>query len=137
MSWPTITSAQDNIAGVTTIRWGTGGSFPSAQTAVVISADQDVDTEAIYLENGEGLKATRVLLQHGFKWNYTIQDDSSLFPSGMNVNDQVIITHFIGSGVNYVKKGTIVNTNYRAARKQEGHRVIQVDSITLIDTTSS
>lgn len=136
MAWPTITTAQNNIAGTTTIKWGTGGAWAAAASAIVISADQAEDVEKQYIEQGEGLRATRILLKQGRTWDYTIIDDSTVWAAGPNVGDLVVLTHFLGTGANFTYKGIITDNNYRAARKQEGHRVLRCENMTLIDTTT-
>lgn len=135
MAWPTVNS-NVNIAGVTTIKWGTGGAYAPAGAAIVISADEAQDVEKLYVEQGDGLRATRMLLSHGWTWDFTVIDDSSAFATGPNVNDQVTVVHFLGTGANHTFKGTIIDNNYRAARKQEGHRVMRIEIMKLIDTTS-
>jgi len=135
MAWPEQTTAWNNIAGTTTIRWGTGQAWPASATAIVLSADEAEDVEKIYLEQGEGLRATRILLKHGHTWDYTVQDDSSIFATGPNVGDTVVVTNFLNGGTNASNSGVIVDTNYRAARKQEGQRVIRVELMNIVDGT--
>lgn len=131
-SWP-VRSSTDNVTGVTTIRWGTQGACNSA---IVISADQAQEVEKIYLEQGEGLKATRIMLKQGQTWDFTFQDDSTVFATPPKVGDVITVTDFMGSNNAATTGwfGTVVDNNYRTARKQEGQRVIRVENLILIDT---
>ena len=119
----------------TTLKWGTQGMF---STAICISSDSADEVERIYLEQGDGLKATSILLKQGRNWHYTIQDDSSAFATAPAIGDDITVTDILGSGsstIAYTYKAKIVDNNYRGARRQEGQRVIQCESLTLIDTT--
>ncbi len=136
MAWPTNNSNY-SATGVTTIKWGTGGAWANAPTAIVISADQAREVEKIYLEQGDGLKSTRILLNQGTNWDFTIQDDSTIFASPPNIGENVVVANFLGTGANYTYKGMIIDSNYKAARKQEGQRVLRVENLTLIDTTTA
>lgn len=136
MGWP-ANNSNYSAAGVTTIRWGTSGAWVPNASAVVISADQAAEVEKIYLEQGDGLKSTRILLNQGKNWDFTIQDDTGVFSSPPSVGDNVVVVNFLGNGTNYTYKGIIIDNNYRAARKQEGQRVLRVESLTLVDTASA
>lgn len=135
MAWPNVNTGNVNIAGTTTIRWGTGHAWAPSTSAVVLSADSAKDVEKIYLEQGDGMRATRVLINQGQTWDFTVQDDSGI--AWPNVAEQVIVVSFLGGTSNYAYKGCVVDNNYRAARKQEGQRVIRIENMTLIDTTSA
>jgi len=137
MGWPSYNSTYTNIAGTTTIRWGTDNAWAAAATAVVISADSAEEIEKMYLENGEGLRATRILMKHGKTWDFTVQDDTSLFASGPNVGQELVVTNFLNGGNTASVKAMVVDANYRAARKQEGQRVLRLEIMNLIDTTSA
>jgi len=132
MSWPNVANV-GLLTGVTTIRWGTTHAWAPNTSAIVISADSAEETEKIYLEQGEGLRATRIILKHGATWDFTIQDDSGAFPSGPNVGQNVVVTNFLGGGGNASVNAVVVDDNYRAARKQEGQRVIRLEIMNLID----
>ena len=133
MAWPSITSAQTNIGGVTTIRWGTGGIWPQNSAAIVISADAAEEAEKIYIEQGEGLKATRITLKQGRTWDFTVVDDSAVFASPPAVGSMITVVNFLANNTNAASQAVVIDNNYRAARKQEGHRVIRAEIITLID----
>jgi hypothetical protein len=137
-SWPT-NAAGYSAAGQrsTTVKWGTGGL---SNSAVVISADEAREVDKIYLEQGDGLKATRIMLNQGSNWDFTIQDDSAAFATPPAIGDQVTVIDLIGSGSNCAGatyKGVIVDNNYRAARRSEGHRVLRVEQLTLVDNTAA
>lgn len=139
MAWPTY-NANVNIAGVTTIKWGTGQAWAPSASAIVVSADSAEEVEKMYIEQGDGMRATRVVHRQGHTWDFTIVDDSSVFAAGPNVGDNVVVTHFLGGGAspgNFTYRGFITDNNYRAARKQEGHRVLRCEVMRLIDTISA
>lgn len=117
-----------SIAGVTSVKFGTQGM---TTRCVAIDLDQAPEVERYYIENGTGIPATRILLQKGFTWNLTIVDDTNLVPP--QIGDAVTMVNIIKDGTIYQYKGTIVEQSARASRKVEGHRVITVESLTLID----
>lgn len=131
MAWPNVNTGSINIAGTTTLRWGTGHAWAPNTSVVVISADSAKEVEKIYLEQGDGMKATRVTIMQGQTWDFTVQDDSGV--TWPNVAEEVNVVSFIGGTANYAYKGFVVDTNYRAARKTEGQRVIRLENMTLID----
>jgi hypothetical protein len=134
-----VLSAGAELDGITTLVWGTGGALqspiPTAGYAgegyyVVESIDEAQDAEQIYGENGTGIKAWRMTLVHGKKWNITVTDDTTMAPP--TVNSTVSVLDFIGNKtVAYTAK--VIANDYRTARKQAGQRVLQVESLTLID----
>lgn len=115
--------------GVTTIKWGTDGM---ASMTIVIDFNEERDVEKMYIENGTGIPVTRILLDKGARWNITIVDDTRLTPPV--IGSQLNLTDVLSNGNVYPFVGTVVENNYQAARKQEGHRIIQVESLTLIET---
>ena len=92
MATPTNTSYTNSgysVTGVTTLVWGTDGlltsPLPAATTPlfagsgfyIVESVDQETDSETIYIENGTGQKASRVIINNGQRWTLSVQDDTS------------------------------------------------------------
>jgi hypothetical protein len=118
--------------GVTTIKWGTDGM---TGFTTVIDFNEERDVEKMYVENGTGVPTTRILLDKGARWNITIVDDTRLTPP--IIGAQLVMTDVLSTGVIYTFQGVVVENNYQAARKQEGHRIIQVESLTLVDTTAA
>jgi hypothetical protein len=112
-------------------------------SAVVLSMDQAPEVEKIYLEQGDGLKATRIMLYQGVVTDLTVQDDATYFATLPNVGSSLVVRNVVGTVTANVANcavftysGTIVDSNVKLARKQEGHRVIRVENIALIDTTA-
>jgi hypothetical protein len=119
----------------TTLKWGTRGMTTKC---IVISADQARDVEKVYIEQGDGLKATRIMLNHGSNWDFTIIDDTGITPPAIGEAVDVLDMILSGASANsYAYKGVVIDNNYRAARKQEGHRVLRVESLTLVDVTAN
>jgi hypothetical protein len=77
--------------------------------------------ETIYIENGTGLRSTRINLIQGREWELTIVDDTSFTPPTVNTAVTLIDTL---SGLQFT--GRVIDNSYNAARKQEGERVMRV-----------
>ena len=151
MSQPTL-STGFSAAGITTLVWGTDGLLqspsPGANYAgtgyyIVESVDESEKAEQVYGENGTGIEAWRVNLRHGVRWNITVQDDvqwaAPVVGSTVNLVDLVLSTTSNSSinGTRKVYTGVVLSNDYRAARKQAGHRVIQVENLTLVDSQAT
>lgn len=143
MSLGPIVSAGTELDGITTLVWGTAGSLitpaPAAGYAgegfyIVESVDEAEDAEKIHGENGTGIKAWRMLLKHGKIWNITVTDDTTM--TAPSVGSTVTVLDFLGNKtLSYV--AVVTDNNYRAARKQPGQRVLQVENLTLIDAAAA
>jgi hypothetical protein len=77
--------------------------------------------ETIYIENGTGLRSTRIGLIQGREWEITVVDDTSFNPPTYNSAVTLIDTL---SGLQFT--GRLIDNSYNAARKQEGERVFRV-----------
>lgn len=134
-----VVSAGAELDGITTLIWGTAGVLQSPLPSsgyggdgyyIVESIDSSEDAEQIYGENGTGIKCWRMTLTHGRKYNITVTDDSTMTPP--SVNTTVTIVDQLGDRTKqYVCK--VLQNEHRGARKQPGQRVLQVESLTLID----
>ena len=127
MSWPPSQSTSFLLAGVTSIKWGTEGLI---STFIVKSMRAMDSFETIYIENGTGLRATRVGLVQGREWEVTVVDDTSF--TNPSYADTITITDPI-SGTLITGHATVIDNSYNTARKQEGDRVIRMVMDTLID----
>jgi hypothetical protein len=141
MSQPTISTGFSGTAGnaQTYLVWGTDGYLqtpaPGASRYgtgyyIVESIEEDMKVEQIYGENGTGIEAWRVTLQHGMRWNITVQDDSDMTPPAIETS--VGVVDMINNRAVYYS-AKVLNNNYRAARKQPGHRVLLAENLTLVD----
>lgn len=139
MSQPTL-STGFQLSGVTTLRWGTdgllnspapGGSFAGTGYYIVESFDETAKVEQVYGENGTGVEVWRANLTHGKRWNITVQDDTQMTPPV--VGNTVIVVDIIASATT-TYTAVVLNNDYRAARKQPGHRVLLVENLTLVDS---
>lgn len=152
MAQPTISSGFTTAGvldgnNVTTLVWGTdglvqsiAGSTPTSNTYagtgfyIVESIDQTQKNEQIYGENGTGIESWRVILTHGNRWNITVQDSTQMTPPLAGTTVSVID---INGGRTSKYNAIVLNSDYRAARKQAGHRVIVVESLTLVDAAGT
>jgi hypothetical protein len=123
---------------VTTLRWGTRGMFANA---IVESADETEETDKHYVDQGDGVHATRFLIKQGKSYTFTVVDDSAVF-TGVGTNPvsgtNVAITEMLASGTNVVRAyGTVITDNYNASKGAEGKRVIHVENMVLIDSQAA
>ncbi len=84
--------------------------------------------ETIYIENGIGLRATRIGLVQGREMELTVVDDTSFSPP--TYNTQLTLTDPLSSAVMVF---SVIDNSYNANRKQEGDRVMRVVFDTLIE----
>lgn len=124
-----------SIMGVTTIRWGTRGMFGSA---IVESADEAEDTEKYYVDQGDGMHASRILIRQGHSYDFTVVDDSAIFSNSSFIpvsGSNVAITEMLATGSTIVRAyGTYISGNYSAAKKTEGKRIMHIENMILIDS---
>lgn len=129
-------------SGVTTVIWGTDGLLNSPVPAggyagtgyyIVESVDQETDAEPIYLENGTGQKASRVIINHGQKWTLSVQDDSNMTPPTVGATVSVV------DGAGLITSGKLAYTcrviasGGRFSRKGAAMRNLSVERLTLVD----
>lgn len=139
MSWPPAYSAAFIADGVNTVKWGTDGIM--ANTApngngsggsfgfyTLVSVDPTDVIETIYIEQGTGFRSTRIKLWQGREVAITVIDDTNMTPPAPNRTIQIIDP--LSSNL---LTFSVVENNYRAARKVEGQRVIRAVYDTMIE----
>lgn len=142
-----VTTRSDGYSnvGITTLIWGTdgllaspapGGTYAGTGFYIVESIDQETYSESIYIENGTGQKASRIIIDNGQRWVVSVQDDTGMAPP--QVGDEVSIKDSAAllSGVaatraNYT--ATVVSSGERFTRKGVAMRNVTVEYLTLID----
>jgi hypothetical protein len=148
-SWPPVdgtTTGYDEVAGVTTVKWGTDGLLQSPKPAsgfyVVSSFRQSPKQDVIHLTNGSGVENGVITLTHGYKWEITVRDDRTMTPptqgATINITDAAgIVSHVSGGAVaGNVFTARVVEPDYNASPKQPGERIIQVEALLLVEGTS-
>lgn len=128
------------VDGITSMFWGTGGAVTGIGSGptgnggyfVVVSIDESQKVDQVYVENATGVEAARILLLHGTRWNFTVIDDTAMTPP--TVGSQVTIWKHTTANNTATATATVINNDFRAARKTEGQRVVQVEKLTLIST---
>jgi len=140
MAWPPSYSTAFIGSGYTTIRWGTDGvmanSSPNGTGGgsggfyIVESMRPADEIENIYIEQGTGLKATRIQLWQGRKVTFTVVDDTSMTPP--SPNSKVALVDLVGAGAS-IYQFSVTENGYNAARKVEGKREITAEYLTLIE----
>ena len=143
MAWPNAQTAY-LATGVTSIRWGTdgvlstsangngSGGYAGFYTVESIRANDEVDT--MYIEQGTGLKATRIQLWQGRRYTITVVDDVNMTLPAPNT--YVTVVDIIGGGgTSYTCR--VIDNGYNASRKVEGKRELTVEVLTLIELGGS
>jgi len=140
MAWPPAYSAAFIGTGYTSIRWGTDGVMAnsgvngsgdgSGGSYIVESIRGQDEIENIYIEQGTGLKATRIQLWQGRNYTLTVVDDTNMTPPSPGSSISLVDT--VGAGAStYVFK--VTSNGYNANRKVEGKREITCEYLTLIE----
>ena len=145
MPTPTTTSAGYSIlssSGVTTLIWGTdglmtspapGATFAGTGYYIVESADQETDAEPIYIENGTGQKAARIIINHGQKWTLGVQDDTGMTPPTVGSAVTVVDGAGLITSGKTTYSGRVIASGERFSRKGAAMRNITVERLTLVD----
>jgi len=146
MAYPTLTGGYSiaSSSGVTTLLWGTdgllaspapGGSFAGTGYYIVESVDQETDAEQIYIENGTGQKAARIIINHGQKWTLSVQDDTTMTvpPAVGNTVSVIDGAGLIGGGHGTSYTARVISSGERFSRKGAAMRNITVERLTLVD----
>ncbi len=141
MAWPPSYTNAFIGSGVTTIRWGTDGIM--ANTSInggdsggyngfytVESIRGNDELETIYIEQGTGLKVTRIQLWQGRRYVLTVVDDTGMTPPGPA--DYLVLVDTVGAGAS-TYSFRLIDNGYSAARKVEGKREITVEYLTCIE----
>jgi hypothetical protein len=138
VAFPVLSAGVILAPANSTVRWGTGGALVSA---IVISIDEDEEVDIDYVPQGDGVKAIRVTTKHGKRWNITCVDTGLAFntPPAVGTTVLVVTDMIAGTGAGYQMtanryNAAIISNNYRAGRKVEGQRTLQVENLTLIDS---
>jgi len=131
-------------AGITTLLWGTdgllnvpapGGSFAGTGYYIVESVDESTKAEQVYIENGTGVEVGRINITHGHRWNITVQDDTGITGSSLEVGATVTVVD--GAGLLGARTATysavVLSVSERFARKAAATRTIEVEKLTLVD----
>ena len=144
MAYPTLSAGYSlaSSSSVTTLLWGTdgllntpapGGSFAGTGYYIVESADQETDAEVIHGENGTGQKAWRVIINNGWKFTMTVQDDTTMTPPIVgNVVGIVDGANLIGGG-RIAYNAHVVASGEKFTRKGVAMRNISCERLTLVD----
>jgi len=148
-SYPTLSTGYSTAQDGTLVVWGTDGilqtPLPISGTVagtgfyIVVSCDESEKVDLDYGENGTGIEMRRTILKHGKRWNLTVIDDLNM--TAPSVGTTVTVIDIIaggsipsgGSATYTIKTATVIDASYRAAQKQPGQRVIQVENLTLVD----
>ena len=133
MAWPPSYNASFQGRGVTSVKWGTDGILTGNPNSIDgsywVKSLRSMDVfETIYIENGTGLRATRINLIQGRELELTVVDDTSFSPP--TVNTQVTLIDPLSSTSMIF---SVIDNSYNTARKQEGERVMRVVFDTLIE----
>ena len=92
--------------------------------------------EQVYIENGTGIEAARINLTHGHRWNLTVQDDTNITGTDLEVGQTILIKDGAGlinaTRTNYY--ACVVSVSERFARKAAATRTIEVERLILVDT---
>jgi hypothetical protein len=139
MSWPPSFSLAFKGAGSTTIKWGTDGIMPNSSpngngsggvfgSYTVESIRPNDEIENIYIENGTGIKSTRIQLWQGRVVTFTVVDDLNMIHPAMGTQ-VYIIDPMSGDFLLF----TVTNNGTNNARKVEGKRDITAEYLTNIE----
>lgn len=146
VNFPVLSAGYSVAQDGTLVIWGTDGILQSINgtTApmniagtgfyVVISCDESEKVDLDYGENGTGIEIRRTILKHGKRWNLTVVDDGTMTPPLVGISI-VLVDIIAGSNgtVANTKTAVVIDNSYRAAQKQPGQRVLQVENLTLVD----
>lgn len=145
MAWPPANTTAYLSQGYTTIRWGTDGLLPNSGNNgtgggvqasgytgfyIVESIRGQDEIENIYIEQGTGLKATRIQLIQGRNYVVTAVDDTLMTPPAAG-NLYTLVDPISGGGNTYNFRVTA--NGYNASRKVEGKREFTLEYLTLIE----
>ena len=140
VSWPAVSAGVVTVQpSGSTIRWGTGNTIAST---IVLSVDERQKADKFYIEQGDGVEATRFIVNHGKVWDVTCIDSGVAFSNPPTVGGTITLVDIIaGAGAGAAMSAnsfvaTVIDNNYKAARKVEGQRVIACEYLTLIEVGS-
>ena len=139
-SWPPSFSTAFLGQGYTTIRFGTDGMMANTSPNgsgggafgfyILESIRANDEIENYYIEQGTGLKATRIQLKQGRRYVLTVVDDTNFTPP--TAGSKIAVVDPISGGAATYQFTTIEN-GYNSSRKVEGKRELTVEYLTLIE----
>ena len=112
-------------SGVGILTWGTDGLW---STAIVDSMTQENEGEVIYVENGTGQKAARVLIKNGNKWTYSILLNDGVNPPAFGT----VATYVVDQAGYGSAGGRVVATSAKYTRKAVAMMDVTVEYTDLI-----
>lgn len=143
-TFPALSTGYSTAQDGTLVVWGTdgilqspapsSGTFAGTGFYIVVSCDETEKVDLDYGENGTGIEIRRTILKHGKRWNLTVIDDVTMTPPAV-ASTVVVIDILQGSTgtTGTIKTAVVIDASYRAAQRQPGQRVIQVENLTLVD----
>lgn len=146
MSWPAIAGVNPGYlvyGGVVTPRWGTDGIAQWSNAggkffAIVLRCKQRTMGTNYKNPNADGMTTSRTMIVDGSSWDITVRDDSDFqsIPRGSTVSVVDVagmINGYDGGGRGLVYVATVTESDYDAASKAAGERVVTVENLILIE----
>jgi hypothetical protein len=141
MAWPTVPTGTltAGVVGqgteVTHMRWGTKDAVNAVGWYVISRVAQRLKKEDLQFDNGDGVQSGRLQLVHGSVWDVTVRDSTLMTPPRVGQFVTVVdMAGFVGTKVpGTYYSAYVLDSNYDAAPKQPGERVIVLERITLIE----
>lgn len=141
MAWPPAYTVSFLAQGVTTIRWGTDGvmanTSPNGNGAggfggfyTVESMRGSDEMDVMYIEQGSGLKATRITLWQGRRYTLTVVDDTNMTAPSPSITISLTDTMSGGSAVYTFR---VIENGDNAVRKDAHKREITAEYLTCIE----
>lgn len=139
MAWPPAYGAAFIGTGSTTIKWGTDGIMangsPNGNGSGGVGGFYTIESvrpadeiENIYIEQGTGLKATRIQLMQGRQYVFTVVDDTNMTHPAMGNLIQAVDPMSTA-----LLQFRITQNGYSTQRKTEGKREVTAEYLTLIE----
>jgi hypothetical protein len=127
------------------MRWGVkdavaiGGVAPVGWYVITRIA-QRLKKEDLQFDNGDGIQSGRIQLIHGVVWDITVRDSTLMVPPRVGQYIQIVdlggMFGALNAGWAYKEcVAYVMDSNYDAAPKQPGERVLVVERIGLIEGT--
>jgi hypothetical protein len=142
MAWPRVPTGTltGGVIGqgteVTHMRWGTADAVSTTGWYVITRIAQRLKKEDLQYDNGDGVQSGRVQIIHGTVWDVTVRDNTLMTPPRIGASVTVVdMAGMVGTtkvpGVYY--SAYVLDSNYDAAPKQPGERVVVLERIVLIE----
>ena len=149
MAWPrtgtgTITGGSVATGDATYMRWGTQGVLRDFPFYIVTRCRQSRKKETLQYDNGDGVQSGRMQVFHGSQWEVTVRDryDYAAPVEGtlVYIVDMAGLVGAVygagavpGSGAAPTYQARVIDSDYDAAPKQPGERVLLLERIILIE----